>query len=213
MGFYITAEQGDDLPKIADENGFRDYNTIWQAPENAELRQQRQPTVLMPGDRVWVPDKRPGEVSAPAGAKQRFRLEVAVAELRVALTGFDGKPMADVACTLTLGSGAPRAVTSDGNGVVSCPLPPGTDSATLGVGGRELALEIGHLDPVDQRSGLIERLRNLGYLEPLAADETDNLVSDDELAFAVSCFQRAAGLPVDGDAAAIVGKLKEVHGC
>jgi hypothetical protein len=29
MGFYLTIEQGDHLPQIADEHGFSDWHTIW----------------------------------------------------------------------------------------------------------------------------------------------------------------------------------------
>jgi len=53
MGFYLTIEQGDHLPRIADENGFSDWHTIWDDPNNASLRAQRQdPGVLAPGDRL-----------------------------------------------------------------------------------------------------------------------------------------------------------------
>lgn len=212
MGFYHITEQGDDLPKIADEYGFQDYKTIWNAPENDDLRGKRQPTVLMPGDSIYVPDKKIGEVDVDAGAKHRFRLKVAIPKLRLLLTGFDGKPLASTACTLTLGSSR-RDVATDSRGMLECPLPAGTDEGTLVVGAREIDLKVGHLDPTDQRSGLIERLRNLGYLDAIVGDEADSEVDDSDVAFAVSCFQRDFGLPVDGDAQAIVEKLKDAYGC
>jgi hypothetical protein len=212
MGFYHTVEQGDDLPRIADEYGFRDYKTIWDARENEALRAQRQPTVLLPGDQLYVPDKRIGEVEAAAGSKHRYQLKVSLPRLRIQLTGFDGKPLARTPCTVTL-DGSDRAVSTDGDGVLDCPLPPGTEDGVLTVGDRRIDFKVGHLDPVDQRSGLIARLRNLGFLEPGADGDADSEVDDAELAFAVACFQRELGLPVDGDAASIVDKLQEAYGC
>jgi len=166
----------------------------------------------MPGDRVYVPDKAVGEASAAAGARHRFKLKVAVPKLRLLLTGFDAKPLPNTACKLTFG-GTAHDVTTNASGVLEYSLPPGTEDGTLTIAEREIAFKIGHLDPIDQRSGLLERLRNLGYLEPLAEGEADSEVANDDVAFAVSCFQRDFGLSVDGDSQAIIDKLKDVYGC
>src|ERR1043166_4369908 len=143
MGFYHTIEQGDDLPKIASEYGFEDYKTIWNASENEALREKRQPTVMMPGDRVYVPDKKIGEVSAAAGSKHRFQLKVAVPKLRLLLTGFDAQPLPNTTGKLTLG-GTAHDVKTDGSGVLEVSLPPGTDAGTLTISEREIAFKIGH---------------------------------------------------------------------
>ena len=91
-----------------------------------------------------------------------------------------------------------------------------TDSdAKVVAAGYEYALKIGHLDPIDDLSGLVARLRNLGYLDDITGDvEPDGTPTKDALGFAVELFQNDYKLPVDGtDLDGIRQKLKEMYGC
>lgn len=219
MGHVITVEQGDHLPALADEAGFADWRTVWDAPENAELRAQRKdPGLLAPGDRVFVPDKQPGDgVRVPTAATARFRVKIRLPKLRIIVCGFDGKPLADTACTVTV-DGAAVTVTTGADGLVELDLAPGAREATLAANAMSWTLQIGHLDPVDTDTGLWARLRNLGYL--VDEDTEDAAAAPDAppdpalLAFAIELFQRDHGLPIDGsDTAGVTARLQEAYGC
>jgi hypothetical protein len=219
MGFYLTVEQGDHLPQLAEEYGFSDWHTIWDDPNNAQLKEQRtDPGVLAPGDRLYIPDKKPSDGQKVAtGATARFRLKRSLPKLRLVVCGFDGQPLADTDCTVTI-DGAQTAARTGSDGLLELDLAPGAREATLEVNGQSWALEIGHLDPVDTDTGLWARLRNLGYLVDEATEEQDP--SPDAppdpaaLAFAIELFQRDHELPIDGsNATSVKDKLRDIHGC
>jgi len=211
MGFYLTIEPGDHLASIADEHGFADPQTVWSAPENAALRAQRSdPNLLAPGDRLYVPDKQDKKVSVATGAEYHFKLKSSSVRLRIKLRDPLGQPIANAACTVTL-DGQTSNATLDGDGLLDVAMPARTRDAVLKVGETEWQLQIGQLDPVDQRSGLLARLRNLGYL---GGEDTETEPTDAELGFAIALFQRDNGLPIDAnDLSRVRSKLQEIHGC
>ena len=72
MPINHQVKQGDCISSIAFENGFFP-DTIWNHPSNAELKKKREdPHVLLPGDMVFIPDKRPKEVSEPTNQVHKF---------------------------------------------------------------------------------------------------------------------------------------------
>src|SRR4030095_14342956 len=55
---YYTVKQGDHVAGIAFRFGLSDFRTIWDHPNNTELKNKRQnPNVLFPGDVLYVPDR------------------------------------------------------------------------------------------------------------------------------------------------------------
>ena len=211
MTVQHTCEKGDSMPKIADEYGFSDYHTIWDLPDNAELRQRRpNPNVLAAGDRVVIPDKQDKQLTAATGQKHAFTLKGKATHLRLKLLDFAGTPLRTAQVQLTV-DGNTSTVTTDADGLLDQVVPPGAPSATLtadAIG--TLEVQIGHLDPVDQRSGLLGRLYNLGYVP--GADEVE--VDADALRFGIELFQADQKLAIDGDdTAAVEAKLKEIYGC
>lgn len=219
MGFYLTVEDGDHLPRIADEHGFSDWHTIWDDRNNASLRAQRQdPGVLAPGDRLYIPDKvaSDGE-QAPSGSTARFRVKRILPRLRLIVRGFSGKPLASTDCKVTV-SGASTTARTGADGLVEIDLAPDATEATLEANGQSWTLKIGHLDPTDTDLGLWARLRNLGYL---VDEETEALAlppdappDADTLAFAIELFQRDHQLTVDGtDVQSVKDRLREIYGC
>ena len=222
MAAIHTVTQGEHLSGIAHAYGFSDYRAIWNHPDNAALKQMRQnPNVLYPGDQVIIPDKNAREYGRPTDQKHSFILKTTPLTLQLKLGRIYDKPIASTPCELFLGLER-VALTSDSQGKIVQEIAPTLAGARLVIKdqvtakGRqvpfetELTLKIGYLDPVDEPSGQIARLSNLGYYRS-SLDEADAA----EFQSAVEEFQCENGLnPPDGICGPITqAKLKQVHGC
>jgi N-acetylmuramoyl-L-alanine amidase len=216
MPDYYTVQQGDHLSKIAKDNGFTDYTVIWDHPENADLKKQRQnPNVLLPGDQIFVPGMEEKQESGATDKRHTFTVDKKILKLRLVLEDIYEKPIAGAQCALLVGDQTFQ-VTTDGQGKLEQEIPLDSTEAFLAIRGDQtpfanevIAIKIGHLDPIDELSGQIARLNNLGYFP-------GNLDGSDADAFqsAVEEFQCDHGLKVDGDCGPKTqAKLKEVHGC
>ena len=213
---YIV-QQGDYLSKIAKEFGFPDYRTIWDHPDNSELKSKRKnPNVLYPGDKLVIPDLKLREEDCALDRRHTFKMKEPELRLRLVLEDMYEKPIANAECLLAI-EGAFRRITTDGQGKIDEPLRPGTTSATLIIhdaeqthlNSVEIPIKIGHLDPLEELSGQRARLKNLGYFPGKADDENDPV-----FVTAVERFQAEHGLTVDGICGPKTqGKLKDVHGC
>jgi len=211
-----TVQQGDHLSKIAKAFGFSDFHTIWDDPNNSELKRQRQnPNVLLPGDSLYVPDRKLREESRSTDQSHQFTMKTVALKLRMILEDQYETPIANASCILTLGSDS-RQVTTDANGQIEEDISPDVHDAALVIQDAQtpldntrIAIKIGDLDPVTEITGQIARLNNLGYF---AGDVT----SPDHVAMesAVEEFQCDNNLAVDG----VCGPktqagLKKAHGC
>src|SRR5208337_3857442 len=88
------------------------------------------------------------------------------------------KPIANASCTLSLG-GTSSNVTTDGTGKLEQVIQPDTHDGSITIQdpqtpfqGTTIPIKIGNLDPVDQVSGQVARLNNLGYLPGDGTDST-----------------------------------------
>lgn len=215
MAEYHTVEQGEHLSLIAKNYGFASYATIWNHDNNADLRELRKnPNVLRPGDKVFVPDKQAKHAEIKTGERTRFRVQSAKVMLRLVLENPDGSPMANTECELRI-DGQAFPVTTDGDGLLEQEIPATARDASLAFKETEvpfeleMPLKIGHMDPVDEVTGQVARLNNLGYLAgPLDPVDERLFVS------AVEEFQCDEGLTIDGKCGPQTQKkLAEVHGC
>jgi N-acetylmuramoyl-L-alanine amidase len=214
MAAHIV-KQGEYLAKIARQYGFGDFRTIWDHPENAELRAKRpSPNVLFPGDRVHIPDKREKQEPGATQEKHRFQVLVQKLLLRIALRDADRQPMANTPCELQI-EGEIFTLTSDANGLIEHSIPKTAESGLLVIrdvmGGLDpgAPLKIGHLDPIEEVTGQVARLNNLGYdAGPLDTIDESRVVS------AVEEFQCDEGLSVTGRCdQETQAKLRAVYGC
>jgi hypothetical protein len=206
---YHTVEQGEHLSRIAAQYGFLDYHTVWEAGENADLRKLRKdPNVLFPGDRLFIPERQDKQAPAPTGQFARFVVPVQKLKLRLVVLGWDKKPIRNVRCVLEI-DGQRSELHTDDNGLLEREIATDANAGTLTIQDISFPVRIGNLDPADEISGYRARLANLGY-RPGSSDDP----ADPELRSAIEEFQcDHPPLTVDG----VCGKqtqtkLVEVHG-
>lgn len=212
MAINYTAKQSDCISSIAFEHGFFP-DTIWNHPNNAGLKKKREnPNVLMPGDVVFVPDKRLKEVSEATNQVHKYRVKNTPAKIRIQFLA-DGKPKANAPYTLTLDGAvvSQPGDRTDSQGVVARSIPPGAKQGVISVGTgddcTEYNLQLGSLNPANEVSGVKQRLRNLGLYNG-SSDQT----FDEKTRDAVRAFQSKVGLNVTGELDdSTKDKLEQIH--
>lgn len=123
---------------------------------------------------------------------------------------YQTKPRANVPFLLEVGGRLIQGKT-DRDGRIEQSIPADTSSArlTLEPGtAREtvLPIRLGHLDPLDEFSGVRQRLINLGF-------DCRGVEQEEDLTDAIAAFQEWHGLPVTGKLdGATRDKLRETHG-
>lgn len=207
---YHKVVQGEYLSMIASKYGFSSYRTLWCHPGNADLKKLRKnPNILFPGDRVFIPDHEERSESRPTDQKHTFVVKSDTLMLRLVVKDEHDELLANTPCRFLVEL-EECADKTDGSGMVETRVSHTAQSGTLIINGVELPLKIGHLDPIEERSGQAARLNNLGY----RASPPDSF---DEAAFrsAVEEFQcDHPHLKVDGVCEEKTrAKLLEVHGC
>lgn len=210
-----TVKQGDHLSKIAQKHGFADYRTIWDHPNNAELKKKRQnPHILSPGDKIFIPVKEVKEESGATGQRHRFKWHGHQLKLRLRLLDFDNQPLANTKCDLHI-EGKTHELTTDGDGRIEENIPTTAEDAVLMFNDPlvpfdlSTTIKIGHLDPIEEVSGQKARLSNLGYFY-----SRDDGRDEERFNYAVQEFQCDHNLTVDGICGtATQAKLKQVYGC
>lgn len=203
---WHTVAPGEHLTAIADRFGFSDVAAIFNHADNKPLRdKKRDPHILHPGDQLFIPDKTPKEADAATGKIHTFKVKLPSLMMRVIVHGEDDQPLANKPYKLTV-DGKEIEGQSGGDGMVEAPILPTTREAKLVIDGHEIPLRIGHLDPVEEDSGVLSRLVNLGY------DTGGETTIGERATAAIRRFQKANGLTEDGALNdATRQKLKEKH--
>jgi hypothetical protein len=199
---------GECIASIAFENGFF-WETLWKLPENAELKKARKdPFVLIPGDRVHVPELRRKDADGATEKRHRFRRRGVPSRLRIRLLEED-EPIANKAYVLEIDDVARNGAT-DADGWVDESMSPGARRAVLRLeGGATYEFDLGGLDPVSTVTGVQARLKNLGF----DCGKVDGIVGP-RTKGAIRAFQARFALAENGDSdQATRAKLVEVHGC
>lgn len=204
-----TIKQGEHITMIAFQLGFRDWETIWEAPENEDLRALRDnPNVLFPGDQLFIPDKLAKSEPSATAKVHLFETDSLDLKLKLVVRDVNGDPIPNCDVLLAL-DGTPKKLVTDADGRIEQDIDELTDSGEIRVRGQEYHFKVGHLDPVEEQSGVRARLANLGYY---LGDGPD--IDEAELTSAIEEFQVDHGLDVDGKAGPKTQKkLKAVHGC
>jgi hypothetical protein len=206
-----SVKQGDCIMSIAEEFGFV-WETIWNHPDNAGLKELRKdPNILLPGDVVAVPEKTPRTESAPVDQLSKYVKKTPTAQVRLRLLDLLRQPRANVDYVATV-DGVISSGKSDGDGYITIPVPPNARQLKLkvteGTKTDEYTLPLGSIDPIDELSGVQQRLTNLGY----SCGSERGTVGELTRA-AIRAFQKETNLNVTGvldDATR--QKLKQMHG-
>lgn len=161
-----TVIQGDCFSSIAEENGFF-WETLWNHPENKKLRELRKdPNILLPGDVVFVPDKRLKQLSEPTNEVHKYRLKNTPAKLKVRILG-DAEPRAGEPFVLIIDDVEIKRGKIPPDGQIEISIPPTAKGGKLLIGEgeneEEYILNLGHLDPIDTLTGVKARLSSVGF--------------------------------------------------
>jgi hypothetical protein len=217
MGEYHTVEQGESLKTIAKRFGFKNYRTIYGDGKNAEFRAKRPiPSLIHPGDRIWIPDKETKEESRSTGRVHRFEVHRPRRRLEIRILDLDDEPIANTPYELYVNNklvGAGHQ--TDAKGMLREEIPMEATTGELRIKGYVWSLQLDHLNPVQDApdegiSGVQGRLRNLGY-DPGPIDGKLGPLTRAALA----AFQRdyLPGEPSGECDAATIAKLIEMYGC
>ncbi len=184
-------KQGDFLAQLAYKFGF-DADAVWNDPKNADLRQLRSdPNILLPADVLYIPDqvdKKPDKHDLTTGSSNDFVSDAPTVPMTIR---FKDDALASQGYAVTeLPQLTGLTTTGDGTATFSIPVTLQSFTIEFAASGAAYAFDTAHLDPVNTRSGVVQRLQNLGYIDPLAAVDT---VSIEELRAAVLAFKATAG--------------------
>jgi hypothetical protein len=206
-----TVQRGEDIMSIAAENGFL-WDTIWNHPDNAQLKQLRKdPGILFQGDIVVIPDRTLRSETAPTDQLNKFVKRTVHVQVRLRLLDYKRQARGNVLFVATV-DGVVTKGQSDGDGYIDLTVQPTAKKlilkATEGKRTEEYKLPLGYIDPIDELSGVQQRLVNLGY--PCGSEEG---TLGDLTRIAVSAFQKEMNLEANGELDDTVRqKLKEIHG-
>jgi Putative peptidoglycan binding domain len=203
----VIVSLGDSIPSLAKDNGFFP-DTIWNHPSNAGLRAKRKSqNQLYPGDEVFIPELRKRTETRGADSSYKFHRKGVPAKLVLQLRKL-GQPRKNESYVLVI-DGTSYKGTLDGDGKLQQFIPPNAKSGQLILsGGKEvIPINIGYLNPIDELSGVQQRLNNLKYF---CGNEDGTL--DDQTKGAISAFQSKNGLQATGQIdGATKAKLLELH--
>jgi len=208
MAETYQVKQGDCIYSIAFDKGlFAD--TIWNHPNNKDLKDKRKdPNVLLPGDMVYIPDKRLREYSEATNQVYKYKLKNTPKPFRIRLMNIE-KPVKDTQYLLSIDGVEQPPGKTDGDGWLKCSIPSNAKRAKLKLEGDiEFDLHLGEMDPVDETYGVQRRLRNLGFFD---GSPSGNL--DEKTKSAIAAFQLSQGMEGTGELSSDVrDRLKAVVG-
>ena len=212
-------KQGETLTKIAKKYKFSSIEAIYDHDLNEEFRKERpDPNMLYPGDEINIPDIEATPVTKNTNGAYSFMVKRLPKEVfRIKIEGKDGLDLSkgrvvmDIAGQKIDGAISPGGVIeielpddASGAGNIDIFMKPDSDEPT-----HSYEVTMGHLDPVEQLSGVQARCNMLGFPcgvpDGLMGRNTRNGVKE---------FQETHGLDVDGVPGPMTkAKLKEVYGC
>jgi hypothetical protein len=172
---------------------------VFDDPNNASLKAERDPHVLFPGDKLFIPDHTDKQIPRQTDKQHVFSVNATQLLLRLRLLDVDAKPIADAPCDVGLEAGtAAQTDKTDAKGILEEPLssnvkkgevvaqippkkegpaPPKDDpDPPVPEQKAKFDLIIGALNPETKLSGQQARLNNLGYFAGFTLRDLDQLL-------------------------------------
>ncbi|MFO0548520.1 MAG: type VI secretion system tip protein TssI/VgrG [Polyangiaceae bacterium] len=208
---YVV-RRGDYVGKLAFIHGF-DEEKIWNDPKNKDLKARRKdPTLLLAGDILHFPRSvRQGE-PLTKGTKNEYKAKVPKTTARFTYEDRGG-PWADVEYVIQ-GLGAETKGKTDKNGTVVVEAPLHVREVRIAFPSKRMVFPvmIGDLDPIEEPTGLYQRLEHLGYV-PTQGEVISEGDVDARLKDGLARFQKKSGLAPTGALDDATKKaLHEAHG-
>lgn len=205
-----TVRQGESILSLSKRYGIP-ADKILNHSENEQISQRNRNTgILFPGDQVTIPDREIKEVDAGTGQRHHFRCTNRTAWLKIQFFHQDD-PRSEEPYRLIVGTQESSGnLDQDGWMRVRVPVDARDALVILGERDREerINLRIGHLNPIDEISGVKQRLNNLGFYCGSEDDELNEVVQA-----ALLSFQAKQGLEETGELDdATKNRLREVYG-
>jgi hypothetical protein len=194
MEKYYKIKQGECISSLSFRYGFFP-ETLWEHPKNSELKKLRKELhQLVSGDKVYVPALTENKFPAASDQKHRFRLKGVPEQLNLCFLYSDGNPKANIPYEIVIDK-IRREGKTDAKGEVMEWLPPSAKCATITLEtGEEQTFDLGHIDPISEVSGVLQRLANLGYYEGEYFDDLNEEALD-----AIRYFQESEGLEANSE--------------
>lgn len=124
-------KDGDCIGSIAYSHGLN-WEKIWNHPENAKIKEERDPSLLLPGDQIFIPDPELKHESVATDQRHRFKIKDVPAMLYLCLIDSDNNPRANLDYTLNV-DGKFIEGTTDSNGCIDESISPSAKKAILTV--------------------------------------------------------------------------------
>ena len=208
-GFYYIVRRGDCLSRIARRYGLR-WPTLWNHDKNRDFRDRRRdPNVIYPNDRVWIPVPDVREESGTTEERHRFRRSFDNSLLRIVIQDKNNNVMDDLRYELYLEGLDPLADTTKNGGKIEHMVRSDTPGGRLLIWFEtdedatptEYTLEFGILEDYMTIEGVQRRLKNMGIYK---GDINNNL--EETTRSSIEVFQKQIGLEPTGEPDAMTKK-------
>jgi N-acetylmuramoyl-L-alanine amidase len=219
MATLHTVIQGECLSSIAKRYGFSHWRTIYDHPQNAGFKRKRpNPNVIYPGDEIFIPDRELKQKTGGTEKRHKLKLKAPRTFLRIVLQDHEGKTLSGKKYKLKLEDREYQGATAP-DGLIEQEIAADAEKGELlvwmeGDGSGEcctLPLKVGHLDPVEEITGVQARLNNLGFycgkIDGILGPKTTGALK----AFQTKYLSKPGAKPSGRLDDATRNKLREIH--
>lgn len=187
---------GDTVEALAAAHGLF-WERVWFHPENEALRKLRDnPNILLPGDRLFIPSRQPKTVKISTARRHTYQRRGVPSKFIARFLDLQGRPRGHERYALEADAFRHEGQL-DAEGRLERFVPPHLKRIHLRVGEgeglEEFEFDVGHLDPVEELSGVVGRLVMLGFY-----DGPDLTEPNADLHAAVMRFRVSVRLPQGG---------------
>lgn len=218
MAKIHNVQQGETVSSIARKYGFPDWESLYNHPDNADLKDLRpNPDLIYPKDKVVIPERNVAQFKAKLNEKQTFRSKAKRNTIKLKVGAIGGSLWANRKVELKIDEEIIESTTDD-DGVAEFKLPKRhSNIAILNIYTEKetskpcysVEVKLGHLDPITELTGQQARLTALGFDCGLLTPKTNKRYEK-----ALEEYQQVMGLKVDGICGPETQKsLEKEYGC